>query len=388
MPRKERKRPYAGQLDYYIGPDNTFRAIPPFGEPTEPEKEYKVERLVTFSDLEKEIYRSHKFEARDVVSRGAAVGAAIDWFLVPANFVYRHRDNYFFPEELYPDWDLETTFSNYYPTGYGWDDYLEILKWHRKKYVQENPLNPANLALERQNVKRTLFPLWNEAAKKFKVDVLSFQGMMVRSGNVLLPSGETVSAETVAQIGQRIVKEKFDALVDDDKDYSFFAKPGCMIPIGDYHLWVEADFVKNLRTKRKSVRERIKRGEKLGKRIMAKRIIGDFKDSDWKDLEDLRGPFAESMFLYNSLLSIIVRKIKLNQVIWARFSNGQGRRTFIIHLDAPDVTPEGRTETSLTFLRESGEEMFAPMPRLSQEAQKRAKEILERNLKRVAGVKT
>lgn len=387
MKRGERKGPYTGQSDFYIGQDNTFRAIPPFGEPAGPEKEYKVERLVTFSDLEKEIYRSYKFEAKDVVSRGAAVGAAIDWFLVPANFVYRHRNNYFFPEELYPDWDLETRFSSYYPTGYGRNEYLEILKWHRKKYVQENPLNPANLALERRNVKKTLFSLWEEAAKKFKVDVLSFQGIMVRSGNVLLPSGETASAETVAQIGQRIVRERFDALVDDDKDYSFFAKPGCMIPIGPYHLWVEADFVKNLRTNRKSVRERIKKGEKLGKRIMAKRIIGDFKDSDRKDLEDLRGPFAESMFLYNFLLWVIVRKIKLNQIIWTRFSNGQGRRAFIIHLDAPDVTPEGKTETSLTFLRESGEEMFAPMPNLSQEAQKRAREILEKNLKRAVEIR-
>jgi len=371
MPRKE-----APQMEFNIGIDNSFAVMTQVA--TSPEQEQRAQGLITFSDIERIIYRDiEKVPPRNSFDVGAVIGTGIDWFLVPANFIYRYRDDYCFSEEFYPDWKIEDVFSKFYPTGFGFDKYLDILQKHRREFQGKyNPLYPANLALERRNIKRALIPLWEEIAKEFKIDSLEVQGIMENVEGVILPSGKTASAETVGQIGQRIVRERFDALVDDDKNYTYLAKPDCLLVYEldgqTFHIQVQPDYIKRLREKRKSVKKR---------RIVIKRIVGDFKDSDRKDLTDLSTPFGKVMLVYNWLLSQIGQRLKMNQLTWVRLSSRQLRRVLLIPQEVAHPVALDKVETGIEFLQEESGDIFSSMPKLSPRNEELARDILEKALR-------
>lgn len=370
------RRKETAQMEFNIGADNSLTAMTQIA--TSPEQEQRAQRLVTFSDIERVIYRDiEKVPPRNTFDVSAIIGAGIDWFLVPANFIYRFRDNYCFSEELYPDWNLKEVFSKFYPTGWGWEKYLHILEDHRKDFVENNPLYPANFALERGNIKRALIPIWKNVAKKFRIDSLEIQQIMVNQGDLLLLSGKPATTETVGEIGQRIVRERFDVLVDDDKNYTYLAKPDCLLVYEldgqTFHIQVQPDYIKRLREKRKSVKKR---------QIIVKRIVGDFKDSDRKDLTDFSTPFGKVMLVYNWLLSQAGQRLKMNQLTWVRLSNRQLRRVFLIPQDVVKPVPLDNVETGLEFLQEKNGDIFSPMPKLSQEEETIAKDLLEQALRK------
>lgn len=358
-----------------MGLDMGRDQMPPISEVKE--EKPRIQSLITLSNIETIIYSQIlKVEPRNTISAAVAVGRAIDWFLVPANFIYRYRDNYCFPPELYPDWDLRSVFANFYPTGYDYGKILAILEKHRPNFWDEQPpFNSANLALERRNIKEKLIPVWEEIARKFKIDSFNLQGVMKIEGDLLLPTLRTASGETIAAIGIRIVKDRFDALVDDDKNYTYIAKPDCLLvyELGGqiFHIQVQPDYIKSLRGERKTVAKR---------QIVTKRIVGDFKDSDKRDPRDLSTPFGKTMLVYNWLLSQIGERFKRNPPTWVRLANGQRRKVFLIPQYVKRPLPADSVQAALEFLREEGDEIFFPLPQLSEDLGNLAKDILEQAL--------
>lgn len=365
------------QLEFDIDMNNTLRIQVPSGEPLMPEREYRVRNLITFSMIEKIIYQNIEgVKSRNTIDVSTAVGSAIDWFLVPANFIYRFRDDYCFdPERFYTKWDLKDVFSRFYPTGYDFEKILRILEDYRPKFVQNNPLYPANLALERRRIKKALIPVWNAIAKQFKLDSLELQEIMQNENGILLPSGKLATHETIEQIGQRIVNDKFDALIDDDKDYTYIAKPNCLLVYKfekqTFHIHVQPDYIKRLRVKRKTTTKR---------QIVAKLIVGDFKDTEKKNLSDFSTPFGKTMLVYNWLLAQIGRNFKLNQLSWVKLDNRQKRRVFLIPQEVKNPVPSDKIQTALEFLQEDNEEIFSPLPKLTADDQRKAKKIFEQAL--------
>lgn len=375
------RRKEAPQMEFdIVGADNSFAAM--IQVATSPEQEQKVQGLISFSDIEKIIYRDiEKVPPRNTFDISAVIGAGIDRFLVPAHFINRFRDDYCFPEELYPDWNIKDVFSKFYPTGFGFDEYLELLKRHRKRFIQSDPLKPANSALERRNIKRALIPLWEEIAKEFKIDSFEIQQIMANQGGFLLSSGKPATTETVGQIGQRIVRERFDALVDDDKDYIYIAKPRCLISFEvdgiTFNAQIEPDYIKRKREKRKST---------IKRQVVVKRIVGDFKDSQRRDLTDYTTAFGKTMLVYNFLLGQIGQRF-VEKVTWIRLPNRQLRRVFVIRERVSRPVPADRVQTALEFLQEESGEIFTPMPKLSQEEETMAKDLLEQTLRKSRQIK-
>lgn len=362
------------QLGFGFG---TNRALLPASETESQnlrEQELKVKSLITFSEIEKIIYwQIHKVEPKNTFDAQAAIGTAIDWFLVPANFIYRYRDNYCFPPELYPEWDLKTVFAKFFPTGWQFGNLLTLLENHRPNFFvgKKSP----NLALGREHIKRQLVPLWQEAAKKFKLDALYVQSIMAQDGNFLLSEGRTASSETIAAIGQRIVSERFDTLIDDDKSYTYLAKPDCLLKFEvagyDFNILVQPDYIKRLREERKTVQKR---------NIVVKRIVGDFKDSNMKDITDFEKPFSQVMLVYNWLLAQIGRNFKQNQLERIRLPNRQVRRVFLIPQEVAKPVPANQVQTALEFLQEGEGQIFTQMPPLTDELTEFAQSILVKAL--------
>ena len=367
MPRKE-----APQMEFDIGAENAFTVFTPIG-PSNPEPVHRIQSLITFTDIRKAIYKMDEVLPGDTFEVNATIGSAIDWFLVPAQFIYRFRDNYCFdPKRFYTNWNLETVFSNFYPTGWGREKYLSILEDRRKDFVENNPLYPANLALERRNIKRALIPVWKDVAKKFGIDSLEVQEIMENLHGVILPSGKPASIETVKEIGQRIVEKRFDALVEDDKDYTYIAKPRCLFLYekdGEtFPVEAEPDEIKFLRGKQKTT---------IKRQVVTARIVGDFKDSVRQDLTDYSTAFGKTMLVYNFLLGQIGQKFK-RKVTTFNLPNGHVRRFFVIKDKVSKPVPKDRVVTALECLQEEGENIFTPMPRLSKEDEELARSILEK----------
>src|SRR4030043_845669 len=128
------RRIEAGQTQFFVSPDNQFVAEPESDQPAIPEREYRVESTITFSKLEKLIRGEKPVQSTFNFEASAAIGSAIDHALVPANFIYRYRDNYCFPEELYPEWQIEPVFVKFYPTGWNRYEILDLLKRHRPRF--------------------------------------------------------------------------------------------------------------------------------------------------------------------------------------------------------------------------------------------------------------
>jgi len=367
----------APQLAFVVGPENTWHAPEPVGQPLPVETEHRISSLVTFSQIEKIIYRDiENVEPKDLFSSSAAVGAAIDQFLVPANFIYRYRADYCFPPELYPEWNLDEVFARYYPTGWGYQNILDLLKKHRANFTdRHNPLNPQNPNLERDNVKKRLLPLWTEVAKGFNLEGLSIQNVMAQENSALVASAKTASSETVAKIAQRVVTERFESLVDDDKDYTFIAKPDCLLvfEVDDQptYLHIQPDFLKRQR-ERKSTAKR---------RIVTVRKIGDFKDSDKKDIANYSTAYGKTMLVYNWLLLQIGQKLKQNQLDWVKLASGHKRRVFVIPQEVKNPIPAGNVQTSLEFLQEEVGLLSYTMPTLSTKDQELAQSILEQAIR-------
>ena len=375
------------QLAFDEDPDHNWTAPEPAGEPPELERKLRPPRIITFSKIEKIIYEQNDVEPSGPINASLAIGSAIDDFLVPAEFIYRERADYCFPPELYPEWNLQNVFSRYYPTGYRREKYLELLEYFRKDFTKKNPLRPGNSQLERGLIKERLIPLWNEVARGFKLDSLALQHVMDSDGNYLLPLGRRASEETVMHIAQRIVVERFDRLVEDDPNYTYFAKPDCLLTYiidgCEYSILVQPDYVKKLDDKKKSVKQRIKKGEIPGhKRVVTKRILGDLKDSTARDFSDPSTAYGKAMRVYSRFLKQIGQWIKFGpkDIQWLKFPDYRVKRAFIIPHDVEPRVPAESVETRLDFMREDGKNMSVPMPTLNHQDEKLARSILEEAL--------
>ena len=366
--------------------DPEFQILSPLGEPAVPTEIKRIDRLITFSDIEKSIYQKHGVEPRDIISKGLAVGTAIDYFLIPANFIYRYRAKYCFPddEDQFNSWSMVDAFKKFFPTGYPSErnKMLEFLEKYRRSFMdRNNPLNPEYPVLEKRGIRDRLVPLWIDVARTFRIDSLNLQGIMKKEDGNLVASDETASSEGIMDIAQRIVSERFYSLIEDDQDYSYYAKPDFLIEYAfegkTFHIQVQPDYIKRLREERASVKKRIAKGEKLGKRIVVQRIVGDFKDTDKAELVEGSGPFIESMDLYKRFLLEIGRRGRFHKTTRIRFPNGQKRKTYIIPVDATDVVPANRVEAILTLLKAEKENMNTSMPKLTPITEAKAKETLE-----------
>lgn len=375
------------QLEFVLGAENTWTAPEPVGEPPELEKKLRPPRIITFSQIERIIYEQEGIESQGVFNANLAIGTAVDYFLVPGEFVYRNRADYCFAPELYPEWDLDKVFGPYLPTAYltRRAEYLDLLKRHRERFTEEPPLRPKDPPLERWLIKKRLIPLWNEVAQKFKLPALALQHVMDQQGNFLLPSGHSASEETVKGIAQRIIVERFDSLVKDEPNYSYIAKPDFLINYiangEEYSILVQPDYVKTLKTKKKSVKERTRKDQiPRYKTLVAKRIVGDFKDSEIRDFFDPTGAYGKSMRLYNWLSYQVGQRFRRGpkDKKWITHQNDQGQYAFIIPLE--ERFPAERVQTGLEFLRENADKMYVPMPALSPEDEALAKRDLDQAL--------
>ena len=368
---------------------NTWTAPEPVGEPPELERKLRPPRIITFSQIEKLIYEQEGIKSQGIFNANLAIGTAIDYFLVHGEFIYRNRADYCLPPELYPGWDLHRIFGQHLPTAYPSRraDYLELLERHRERFTKDPPLRPGDSPLEKWLIKQRLIPLWDEVGEKFKLPALALQHVMDQDGNFLVPSGRTASEETIKDIARRIVDVRFDSLVKDEPNYSYMAKPDFLITyiVGgeEYSILVQPDYVKSLKTNKKSVKERERKDQiPKYKSIVAKRIVGDFKDSEIRDLFNLETAYGKSILLYDWLSNQIGRRLRKGpkNKKWLTFPDGKGQFAFII--PSEERFSAENVQTGFEFLREDADKMYVPMPPLSQEDEKLAKQILEDALRR------
>lgn len=363
----------------------------PIGETAKrPESIYLAQNLITFSQLERIIYRqASQRELTSVFEAQTAIGSAIDYFLVLANFIYRYRGGYCAkPDDLrnpgFPDDKLTNTFSQFYPTGWEMKKMLNLLFKHRSRFFMfagKTDFKPEELVFTKTGIRQALIPLWEEAARKFQLDALQVQNVMGLQDQSLVPSQKTASSESTSLIATRIISERFDALVDDDKDYSYIAKPDCLLVYDlngeTFHIQVQPDYIKRLREERKTTKAR---------HIVAKRIIGDFKDSK-RQILDRTTAYGQAMHLYNWLFSQIGQRFKQDQLKWVRLPDRQVRRVFLIPQTVARPIEETRAQPVLEFLQEEEGSVFTPMPILSDEDSQHAKNILEQTLRTSQTVK-
>lgn len=363
-----------GQLQFIAGSENRLIPERPTGPASNPEQEIRLVNLITFSQIERIIYHKiHEVRFTGSLDARSAVGAAIDHFLVLANFIYRYRDDYCFnPNIIYATWNLEDVFSRFYPTGWGRDKFIHALREFRPSFADD--VNP-RYALTKDSIKKNLIPLFNKVAGNFSLDALNLQNVAALEANRLQTSDKTASSETISEIAQRIVTERFDALVDDDQDYTYIARPDCVLVYklnGEiFHIQVQPDYIKRLREKRKTTRAR---------QIVARRIIGDFKDSDFRNLEDTQSPSGQTMLVYSWLLAEVGKRFKQNQRKWTRLSSGQKRPVFLIPQEITNPIEADKVQTALECLREESGEIFKPLPTLTEKSAQRAKNDLEQAL--------
>ena len=386
-----RRTPEA-QLAFVEDAGHNWTAPKPVGKPPELERKLKPPRIITFSQIERIIYEKEGVESRGIFNANLAIGTATDYFLLPAQFINRNRADYCFdPNDprYNKSWDLETVFSNHYPTGYKSEKekYLELLKYFRKSFTEKNPLRPGNSQMERWLIKQRLIPLWNEIAQSFNLDSLALQYVMNQDGNFLMPSGRFASKEQIKDTARRIVVERFDHLVDDDLNYTLYAKPDFRIAViingVEYSILFQPDAVKRLREEKKSVQTRLKKGEvKKHKRVVAKRIVEDLKDSTAADFSDLSTPFGKATGIYNMLAKKAGQGIKFGpkSIRWLYFPNDQGKWVFDIPSSQEPNVPEAEVLTVLEYLREDADKMTVPMPSLSQEEKEYLQNTLEQAL--------
>lgn len=355
------------------------------GKPIPPEHDYVAGRLLTLSDIEKIIYQESGAEPKGIIGASKTKGKAIDEFLDPAEFIWRYRADYCFPEGRFPDWELEKVYSAYHPTGYKNEKErrLNLLRIQRSNFNREN-IPPQHSNLEMAWIKQHLPDLWDEVAKFFGIHGLNKQSVMVLDGESLIPSEEVAIPEDVLEIGRRIVSERFEALVDDDKDYTYIARPDCLFVYEldgiKYHIQVQPDFIKRRRVGRKTTKKREEDAIKSGQ-IVAKRILGDYKDALTIQLAGYTGPMGETMGIYKKFLKKIGRQQKETQLRWVKTQDGL-RRVYLIPQDAPNRFREDQVRTDLVFLHEEGGEMFTSMPEATLEDERRATENLENALRK------
>ena len=349
---------------------------------------YLAQNLITFSQLERIIYRqASQPELTSVFEAQTAIGSAIDYFLVLANFIWGYRGGYCAkPDDPknpgFSADELTAVFSQSYPTGWGKEKekMVDLLLKHRSRFflfAGKTDFKPRELVFTKAGIKQALIPLWEETARKFQLDALQVQNVMGLQDQSLTPSEKTASSESPSQIAARIITKRFDALVKDDKDYSYLAKPDCLLVYdldGEiFHVQVQPDYIKRLREDRKTTKAR---------HIVVKRIIGDFKDSKQQIL-DRTTPYGQAMHLYNWLLSQVGQRFKQNQLQWVRegLANQKVRKVFLIPQDVTRPIEASQVQTALEFLQEEEGSVFTPMPTLTDQDAKLAIEILEQNLR-------
>lgn len=345
---------------------------------------YLAQNLITFSQLERIIYRQvSQPELTSVFEAQTAIGSAIDYFLVLAKFIWGYRGGYCAkPDDRknpgFSDNKVADVFSQSYPTGWEMEKMLDLLLKHRSRFflfAGKTDFKPEELVFTKTGIKQALIPLWEEAARKFQLDALQVQNVMALQDQSLVPSQKTASSESPGQIATRIITERFDALVEDDTDYSYLAKPDCLLVYeldGEtFHIQVQPDYIKRLREDRKTTKAR---------HIVAKRIIGDFKDSK-RQILDRTTAYGQAMHLYNWLLSQIGQRFKQDQLKWVRLPDRRVRRVFLIPQEVARPIQGTQVQTALEFLQEEERSIFFPMPTLTDQDSRLAKEILDQNLK-------
>lgn len=357
----------------------------PLGETAKrPESTYLAQNLITFSQLERIIYRQvSQPELTSVFEPQTVIGSAVDYFLVLTNFIYRYRGGYCArPDDPknpgFSDNKVADVFSQFYPTGWQKEKMLDLLLKHRSRFFMfagKTDFKPEKLVFTKTGIRQALIPLWEKVARKFSLDTLQMQNVMVLEDQSLLSSEKAASSESPSQIATRIISERFDALVDDDKDYSYIAKPDCLLAYNlngeTFHIQVQPDYIKRLREERKTTKAR---------HIVAKTIIGDFKDSK-RQILDRTTAYGQAMHLYNWLLSQTGQRFKQNQLQWVRLANRQQRKVFLIPQDVTRPIESGQVQTALEFLQEAEGSVFTPMPILTDQDSRLAQEILEQSLK-------
>lgn len=386
-----------GQQEFFPGgtADNPQFLLQTPGEPAAPiEYRKRIDRLVTFSEIEKGIYEDYDIEPKDLISKGILVGSALDYFLVLANFIYRHRAKYCLPDKrdlpLEDRWDMEDAFGQFYRTGYknDKDKMLTLLHVHRDRYTgKNNPLRESDPVFQKRGIKERLTFLWKDVGRQFGVDTNFLQGIMKRENGNLSASTEVASNEGIHEVENRILNNRFYSLIDDDKDYSYVARPDFLIEYKldgkTFCIQVQPDYIKRLRSERKSVRDRMREDQK--QRIVAQRIVGDFKDTQIQDLRSNTGPLAESMETYNWFLSEVAQRGKMQKAIWIKDRlSSDTRKVFIFSLDDKPIIKPEKIEARLTFLHAEIEEMDFAMAKVTPDLEKRVRARIDRFLRRVA----
>ncbi|PJE57924.1 MAG: hypothetical protein COU81_03500 [Candidatus Portnoybacteria bacterium CG10_big_fil_rev_8_21_14_0_10_36_7] len=340
----------------------TAGTLPPDLVPSgKPERKIRANSFITFSQLENLVAPSDTghlfFDAR---MQG---GSAVDSLLVLAKFVFQNRGSYCKREEETPEWNLDDVFSGYIPTGQSASKLLGILYKSRPDFraPKEGPTYA--------HLKNKLLGLWPQVAKLHKLDTLSVQSIMAIQGSFFVPSDQTAIAEPLGQIAARVVTERFDDLVA-HSDYTHLARPDFGILYrhnGQTTLiQVQLDYYSRLKEEQQTTAQ---------KHLLVKRRLGDYKDSEKKDLGDLNTAQGRRFLVYNWLASESLVRFR-HIITWLQFPNGQKRPVFLIDPKSPPLHRKQDCEVAIEFIKEEGPKILTPMPKLSPEATEYAKDLI------------
>ena len=128
---------------------------------------YVAQNLITFSQLERIIYRqASQPELTSVFEAQTAIGSAIDYFLVLANFIWGYRGGYCAkPDDPknpgFSADELTAVFSQFHPTGWEREKMLHLLFKHRERFFMfagKTQIKPRGGFFKKTSIYLLLFP--------------------------------------------------------------------------------------------------------------------------------------------------------------------------------------------------------------------------------------
>lgn len=327
-----------------------------------PEREIRADSFITYSQLERMIAPEEVgrlfFDAR------MQVGSAIDSFLLIAKFAFQNRGSYCKSEKETPDWNLDDVFSGYMPTAQGASKLIEIL--YRSRTNFKAPKEGPTYA----HLKSKLLELWPQVAKLHKLDTLSAQSTMATQADMFTQANQAAVTEPLEQIATRVITERFDELVA-HSDYTHLARPDFGILFRHNGqitiIQVQLDYYSRLKDEQQTTAQ---------KHLLVKRRLGDYKDSERRNLDDPSTTQGKRYLVYNWLATEALTRF-VHKITWLKFPNGHVRPVFAIDLESPPKFPEQDCEVALEFIREEGSQILSPMPKLTSQEKDTARLLVE-----------
>lgn len=374
------------QLGYSIPKPETqnpkFRLRKPRTEVIESEKPYRIDRIVSATDIISS-FNEGGSSGSDIFSAAMILGNVMEDMAADAELIYRERAWYCQDPKENPEYSLRGILPYYFPTGKSFFRHLAILEKHRPSFIEAQI---GHRPFEREQIKKNLIPVLDEVAKNFRLPDLGYQSTIINEGGLLLPSGRTATSENIAAIARNLIGKKFDTLVADDPDYRKIFQPDFFIKFGmkgkTFHINVRPDFIEEIKGGQQTTQTKMKKGL-----VVAKVLVGDFKNSERAMFEDPDSPIGRSVRLLRYFDEGIAQKYSpdlLRRKIRISGRSIRDERGFVISKETPVTHQPEETGTVFICFKEDGEEMILEMPKLTAEEKALAIQDTKDYLRKVA----